>query len=98
MYSLLGNELKSSSSISVSNSKSKVQELVVGYLPAVKGDVSGRQGISISGAMTYAIEEINNSTDLLPGVKLNLRWNDTEVNTNSIQIEIFIGLGCNSIN
>ncbi len=52
---------------------------MVGYLPAVKGEVPGRQGISISGAATLAIERINADPQLLPGVKLDLVWDDTEV-------------------
>ena len=62
-------------------SNPNVETIVVGYLPAVKGEVPGRQGISISGAATLAIERINNDTNLLPGIKLKLVWNDTEVLT-----------------
>jgi len=52
-------------------------ELIVGYLPAVKGEVKDRQGLSISGAITMALEEINNDITILPNVTLVMRWNDT---------------------
>jgi len=59
---------------------------VVGYLPAVRGSVHGRQGISISGAVSLAIERINNRSDLLPGVDLQLVWSDTEVRQQTHQL------------
>ena len=55
--------------------------MTVGYLAAVRGPVANRQGITISGAMTLALEEINNSSTILPGVRLVLKWNDTEGST-----------------
>lgn len=60
---------------------SQKTQLSVGYLTAVKGDLKDRQGLSISGAILLALEEINNDTNLLPNVTLNLRWNDTRGET-----------------
>lgn len=55
--------------------------LTVGYLTAIKGELKDRQGLAISGALTLALEEINNDTGLLPNVTLALRWNDTRGDT-----------------
>ena len=52
-------------------------EIVVGFLPAIKGDLKERQGLSISGAMTMALDEINKSPNILPNVELVLQYNDT---------------------
>lgn len=52
----------------------------VGYLAARKG-TSGMLGLSISGAMTYAVETINKRTDLLPGHELQFAFADTEGDT-----------------
>ena len=37
------------------------------------------QGLAISGAMKYAVEQINNCSSLLPGVQLDFLFNDTKV-------------------
>lgn len=55
----------------------KTTKIVVGFLPAIKGDLKERQGLAISGAMTYALDQINNSTSILPNVELELRYHDT---------------------
>ncbi|KAK9751499.1 Receptor family ligand binding region [Popillia japonica] len=55
--------------------------LTVGYLTAVKGDLKERQGLTVSGALTMALEKINSDVDVLPNVRLNLRWNDTKGDT-----------------
>lgn len=55
--------------------------LTVGYLTAAKGELKDRQGLAISGALTMALDEINNSDKILPNVKLELRWNDTRGET-----------------
>lgn len=55
----------------------KTTKIVVGFLPAIKGDLKERQGLAISGAMTYALDQINNSTVILPNVELELRFHDT---------------------
>lgn len=52
--------------------------VTLGYLAAVTGSVSNRQGRSISGALTYAVDQINNCTGLLPDVDLNFIYNDTQ--------------------
>lgn len=55
--------------------------LTVGYLTAIKGDLKDRQGLAISGALKMALDEINESDDILPNVHLALRWNDTKGET-----------------
>jgi guanylate cyclase, other len=55
----------------------KKTELSVGYLTAIKGELKDRQGLAISGAISVALDEINNDTNILPNVTLVLRWNDT---------------------
>lgn len=55
--------------------------LTVGYLTAIKGELKDRQGLAISGALTMALDEINNSQHVLPNVTLALRWNDTRGDT-----------------
>ncbi|KAL1497774.1 hypothetical protein ABEB36_008675 [Hypothenemus hampei] len=55
--------------------------LVLGYLTAVKGDLKERQGLAISGAISMAVEEINNDKTILPNVTLELRWTDTRGDT-----------------
>ncbi|XP_019756594.2 receptor-type guanylate cyclase Gyc76C isoform X1 [Dendroctonus ponderosae] len=56
-------------------------KLILGYLTAVKGDLKERQGLAISGAISMAVEEINNDPDILPNVTLEVRWNDTRGET-----------------
>ncbi|CAK1552126.1 unnamed protein product [Leptosia nina] len=56
-------------------------DVTIGYLPSIKGELRSRQGLAISGALSMALEEINNSTDLLPDVHLSLAWNDTKCDT-----------------
>lgn len=65
----------------VNNYNYKKTNLTVGYLTAIKGDLKDRQGLAISGALTMALDEINNDKNLLPNVKLLLRWNDTKGET-----------------
>ncbi|XP_032674981.1 receptor-type guanylate cyclase Gyc76C-like [Odontomachus brunneus] len=59
----------------------KKQNLTIGYLTAIKGGLKDRQGLAISGALSMALDEINNSTDILPNVTLLMRWNDTRGET-----------------
>ncbi|OWR49210.1 putative guanylate cyclase [Danaus plexippus plexippus] len=56
----------------------KKYNITVGYLPSIKGEQRDRQGLAISGALSMALEDINNSTQLLPDVRLLLEWNDTK--------------------
>ncbi|XP_039300437.1 receptor-type guanylate cyclase Gyc76C-like, partial [Nilaparvata lugens] len=63
------------------NTKRQPIDLTVGYLTAIKGDVKDRQGLAVSGALTMALKEVNDSPDLLPDVRLVLRWNDTKGDT-----------------
>ncbi|CAH1793794.1 unnamed protein product [Owenia fusiformis] len=59
--------------------------LKVGYLTAVTNQTpkhrSGRQGKIISGAMTYAVNEINADPSVLPNHSLHFIWNDTGIST-----------------
>ncbi|KYN04641.1 Guanylate cyclase 32E [Cyphomyrmex costatus] len=55
--------------------------LTIGYLPAIKGGLKDRQGLAISGAITIALNEINNDPNILPNVKLVMRWSDTRGET-----------------
>ncbi|XP_026494984.2 receptor-type guanylate cyclase Gyc76C-like isoform X1 [Vanessa tameamea] len=59
----------------------KKYNLTIGYLPSIKGEHRDRQGLAISGALSMALEEINNGTDLLPDVRLLLEWKDTKCDT-----------------
>lgn len=58
-----------------------ITTLNVGYLTAIKGDLKDRQGLAISGAIQMALAEINNNPNILPNVRLNLKWNDTRGDT-----------------
>lgn len=68
----------------------------LGYLTAVKGAMHNRQGRAISGALSYAIEQINNCSCLLPDVELKLLYNDTEGKENK-STEALVDLICNDI-
>ncbi|XP_014210337.1 receptor-type guanylate cyclase gcy-12-like, partial [Copidosoma floridanum] len=57
------------------------QNLTIGYLTAIKGELKDRQGLAISGAFSMALDEVNEDQDLLPSVKLQMRWNDTRGET-----------------
>ncbi|XP_068630072.1 receptor-type guanylate cyclase Gyc76C-like [Battus philenor] len=59
----------------------KKYNITIGYLPSIKGEHRDRQGLAISGALSMALEEINNSTEILPDVHLLLEWNDTRCDT-----------------
>lgn len=61
--------------------KNNRTELVLGYLTALKGNMKDKQGLTISGAITVALEEINDDPDILPNVTLAMRWNDTRGDT-----------------
>jgi guanylate cyclase, other len=39
------------------------------------------QGLTISGAITYALSQINNDQERLPWVELQMRYNDTQGRT-----------------
>ncbi|XP_037940750.1 receptor-type guanylate cyclase Gyc76C-like [Teleopsis dalmanni] len=55
--------------------------LSVGYLTALTGELTDKQGLAISGALTLALHEINSDNKTLPNVVLDLRWNDTKGDT-----------------
>jgi Receptor family ligand binding region len=59
----------------------KKTTLTIGYLTAIKGELKDKQGLAISGALTMALEEINNDVNILPNVTLALRWSDTKGDT-----------------
>ncbi len=50
----------------------------LGYLTAVMGNMRNRQGRAISGALSYAVEQVNTCSCLLPDVKLEFTYNDTK--------------------
>ena len=52
--------------------------LTIGYLPTIHGEDWDKQGLSISGAITYAIDKIHESGVLPEGVRLALQYNDTK--------------------
>ena len=55
----------------------------VGYLTAEKSKkfVKNKQGRIISGAMTYAIKQINADPTILPNHTLEFIWSDTQADT-----------------
>jgi hypothetical protein len=59
----------------------KRKEITVGYLTAVKGALRERQGLAVSGAITMALNEVNQDPNILPNVTLVMRWNDTRGDT-----------------
>ncbi|KAG5888051.1 hypothetical protein JTB14_032859 [Gonioctena quinquepunctata] len=59
----------------------KKKVLTVGYLTAVRGEMMERQGVTISGAIKMALDEVNNDPNILPHVTLELKWNDTRGET-----------------
>ncbi|XP_034948736.1 receptor-type guanylate cyclase Gyc76C-like isoform X2 [Chelonus insularis] len=59
----------------------KPQNLTIGYLTAIKGGLKERQGLAISGAISMALDEINNDPNILPNVKLVMKWVDTKGET-----------------
>ncbi|KAL2718591.1 receptor-type guanylate cyclase Gyc76C-like isoform X1 [Vespula squamosa] len=59
----------------------KSQNLTIGYLTAIKGGLKDRQGLAISGALSMALDEINNDPNILPNVRLQMRWSDTRGET-----------------
>lgn len=55
-----------------------LKRLFVGYLSNVGGkDNIRRQGLVVSGAMTYAISQVNDDPKLLPGYRLEMLFSDT---------------------
>lgn len=59
----------------------KSHNLTIGYLTAIKGGLKDRQGLAISGALSMALDEINNDPNILPNVRLKMRWSDTRGET-----------------
>lgn len=57
--------------------------ITVGYLTVDKTDkfIRNRQGRIISGAITYALQQINADPNILPNHTLNLIWGDTRGDT-----------------
>ena len=53
-----------------------IVNLTIGYLPTI-GGYQDKQGLSISGAVMYALEKIAES-QLLPNISLVLYWEDTK--------------------
>uniref|UniRef100_A0A0C9PWZ2 Gyc32E protein n=1 Tax=Fopius arisanus TaxID=64838 RepID=A0A0C9PWZ2_9HYME len=68
-------------SSSLERATRKPRNLTIGYLTAIKGGLKDRQGLAISGAISMALDEINNDPNILPDVQLVMRWNDTRGET-----------------
>ena len=51
--------------------------LTIGYLPTILGEHRDKQGLSISGAITYALKQIQEKRILPDNVSLVLQFNDT---------------------
>ncbi|RWS14416.1 hypothetical protein B4U79_13306 [Dinothrombium tinctorium] len=82
LLSLLPNGATSDLTVD-SNTKACVAPPVirVGYLTNMNGRNPSRQGLIISGAISYAISKINANASLLAGSKLELMFNDTKGET-----------------
>jgi len=65
----------------------------LGYLTAAT-KLKGRQGLAISGALSYAVKQINKCSCLLPNVELDFVYKDTEGNE-QISTESVVDLICN---
>ena len=50
--------------------------VTIGYLPIMTGGFPDKQGLAISGAISYALVQIREQ-QILPGINLSLRFNDT---------------------
>ncbi|KAG6449579.1 hypothetical protein O3G_MSEX006116 [Manduca sexta] len=59
----------------------KKYNITIGYLPCLTGELRDRQGLTISGALSVALEELNNGSALLPDVEMLLEWHDTKFDT-----------------
>ena len=58
----------------------KVYSLInvtLGYLPTLTGAYPDKQGLAISGAISYALAQIRQQ-QILPGINLSLRFNDSK--------------------
>lgn len=64
-------------------SRAEVRNVTVGYLTVDKTDtfVRDKQGRIVSGAISYALEKINNDPALLQNYRFNLVWEDTRAST-----------------
>lgn len=83
-YSQFGSHLFCpNASVPVDQSSDSKRPIIVGYLTNFYGRQStNRQGLVISGAISYAIDHINTKrADLLNGRKLKLIYNDTSANS-----------------
>ena len=74
------NSSDSGNSTGTPPTKPRLKELTIGYLPIDK-PINGYQLVTrqyrvISGALTYAIEVVNNQS-IIPGHRLGFVWNDT---------------------
>jgi hypothetical protein len=43
-----------------------------------QGTLMDRQGLAVSGALSMALEKLNNDTEILKDIQLVPRWNDTK--------------------
>ncbi|KAJ0180455.1 hypothetical protein K1T71_003859 [Dendrolimus kikuchii] len=59
----------------------KKYNITVGYLPCITGVSYDKQGLTISGALSMGIEELNNRPDILQDVNILMDWHDTKCDT-----------------
>lgn len=58
---------------------SKETQIHIGGLFPISGSPVGRTGRAFVPACDMALEMVNNRTDILPGYRLAMFWNDTKV-------------------
>jgi hypothetical protein len=47
-------------------------------LYCVQGTLKDRQGLAVSGALSMALQQVNSDSNILEGIQLVPRWNDTK--------------------
>lgn len=68
--------------IHCSNFKVTAETFTIGYMTNMQGRTNTqKQGIVISGAISYALDVVNNNASFLNGHKLRMIYNDTEGDT-----------------
>ncbi|CAH0555548.1 unnamed protein product [Brassicogethes aeneus] len=81
LYTATAEPAKNLTSSNLKSENLGKKNLTVGYLTAVKGSLTSRQGMLVSGAIQMALDKVNSDPDLLPNVTLVLRWVDTKGET-----------------
>jgi guanylate cyclase len=82
IHTLMSKVLANNESIFNDRTIQSNKTIKIGYLTNISGRTNiQRQGIVISGAITYAINKINSNSSILGGRKLELLFNDTSGST-----------------